>query len=151
MTMRLRAQTSLEAEPERVWAVLVDWEGQAAWMPDVARIRVLSPERGLGARLAVSTKVFGIPLATDLVRIIGWDPPRRLAVEHEGLVVGFGEWRLEPEPGGGTRFTWVEDLRMPPPVLGDVALWLYSPWQRWMLRRSVRNLARVVEAPTRAT
>src|SRR5439155_26903653 len=110
--------------------------------------RVLSPERELGARLAVSTKVFGIPLTTDLVRVTGWDPPRSVTVEHEGLVVGSGQWRLDPMPDGRTRFTWVEELRMPPPLLGDLALFLYSPWQRWMLRRSLENLRRLVEPPT---
>jgi hypothetical protein len=115
-------------------------------MPDVAWVRRLGPERELGARLVVRTKVFGIPFATDLLRVSAWDPPRRLAIDHQGLVTGSGEWTLEPLANGRTRFRWVEELRMPPPVLGDLALWLYSPWQRWMLRRSLRNLGRLLEA-----
>lgn len=149
--MRLEARTSIRATPEKVWVLLTDWERQAEWMPDVARMRLLSQERELGARLAVRTKVFGVPLTTDLVRVTAWEPPRRLAVEHEGLVVGTGEWRLEAAPGGGTDFTWVEELRLPPPVLGDLALRLYAPWQRWMLRRSLRNLRRLVEGSTAAS
>jgi len=149
MTLRLQGRVHLPAEPDRVWGILTDWEGQAAWMPDVASIRVIGPERGLGAELAVLTRVFGIPIATDRVRVTGWDPPRSIRVDHEGLVMGTGEWRLDPAAGGGTRFTWAEELRMPPPILGGVALWLYGPWQRWMLHRSLRNLAKVVEAATR--
>jgi uncharacterized protein YndB with AHSA1/START domain len=136
----------MRAAPERVWELLSDWEGQASWMPDVAWIKVLGLERGLGAHLAVRTKVFGIPAATDGVTVTVWEPPRRLRIEHVGVVHGWGEWQLEPAPGGGTRFTWVEEFRMPPPLLGDLALWIYSPWQRFMLGRSIRNLARLAEA-----
>jgi hypothetical protein len=115
-------------------------------MPDVAWVRLLGPERELGARLRVRTKVFGMPVANDLMRVTVWQPPVRLAIEHIGVVVGTGAWRLEPEDEG-TRFTWEEDFRMFPPVLGGLALWLYSPWQRWMLRRSIQKLRGLVERP----
>jgi carbon monoxide dehydrogenase subunit G len=142
--MRFEEQAVLRADPGRVWDILADWEQQAAWMPDVAWTRVVGSERELGARLQVRTKVFGIPLATDEVRVTSWEPPRRLAVDHVGVVMGMGEWNLEPTEGG-TRFTWYEDFRMPPPVLGGFALWVYSPFQRAMLRRSILNLKRLVE------
>jgi carbon monoxide dehydrogenase subunit G len=142
--MRFEEQTVLKTDPSRVWDVLVDWEGQARWMPDVAWIRVVGSDRELGARLKVRTKVFGIPLATDEVRVTAWEPPARLAVDHVGVVMGVGEWHLEPTEAG-TLFTWSEDFRMPPPLLGDIALWIYSPFQRAMLRRSIRNLKRLVE------
>jgi carbon monoxide dehydrogenase subunit G len=142
--MRFQEQTVLKADPSRVWDVLSDWEGQARWMPDVSWIRVVGSERGLGARLKVRTKVFGVPLATDEVRVTAWEPPTRMAVDHMGLVTGVGEWHLEPTESG-TRFTWSEDFRIQPPILGDLALWIYSPFQRAMLRCSVRNLKRLVE------
>jgi carbon monoxide dehydrogenase subunit G len=143
--MRFEERAVFRASPERVWTVLSDWEGQVAWMPDVAWIRLLGPEREMGARLAVKTKVFGIPFATDELRVTAWEPARRLGLDHVGVVRGVGEWLLEPV-AGGTRFTWREEFRMPPPVVGDLALWIYSPVQRWMLRRSISNLGRLVEA-----
>jgi carbon monoxide dehydrogenase subunit G len=143
--MRFDEQAMLRADPAHVWDVLSDWERQSTWMPDVAWIRVVGSERELGARLQVRTKVFGIPLATDEVRVTAWEPPRRLAVVHIGVVTGVGEWELEPTEGG-TRFNWYEDFRMPPPALGDFALLIYSPFQRSMLRRAIRNLKRLVEA-----
>jgi hypothetical protein len=151
----------LQASPERVLAVLADWERQPLWMPDVAWMRLAGTGRELGARLEVRTRVFGIPAATDDMTVTVWDPPRRLAIEHEGVVKGIGEWLLAPigarAPGGDavnegeggarwTRFTWIESFRMPPPVAGDLALLIYSPWQRWMLRRSVRNLKQIIES-----
>jgi carbon monoxide dehydrogenase subunit G len=143
--LEFHEQAVLPAAPSRVWELIADWERQASWMPDVAWIRVVGAERGLGAELEVRTKVFGIPLATDRARVTVWEPPRRLAIDHVGVVVGVGEWSLE-ETQGGTLFTWRESFRMPPPVVGDVALWLYSPLQRIMLRRSIRNLRRLVRA-----
>ena len=143
--MRITAIADLPATTQRVWAVLADLEGQARWMPDVASIRVLGPERGVGARLAVRTKVLGVPLVTDRVVVTTWDPPARLAVRHEGFVRGWGSWVLEDVEAGRTRLTWEEDLRMPPGLVGELALRCYGPVQRWMLRRSLSNLARLVE------
>jgi hypothetical protein len=142
--LKLRQEAILRAAPERVWALLADWDRQASWMPDVAWIRVLGTERELGARLAVRTKVFGVPAVTDRLLVSGWEPPRRLRIEHLGLVSGWGEWRLDLHPAG-TAFAWRESLTMAPPVLGELGLWFYSPVQRWMLRRSIRNLKGIVE------
>jgi hypothetical protein len=127
-----------------VWEVVADWERYAVWMPDVAWVRHVSGEPGVGLELAVRTKVLGIPVVTDRMRVTAWDPPRRMAIHHEGLVSGPADWRLEPSGDGGTRFLWTEELRMPPPVLGDVGLWLYWPVLRLTFRWSIRNLARLV-------
>lgn len=143
--MRLREKALFAASPERVWSLLTDWERQASWMPDVAWIRLMGPGRGLGARLDVKTRVFGVPLAVDRVTVTLWEPPLLLAIEHVGLVSGTGEWRLESS-GTQTRFTWTEEISMPPPFLGELALEVYYPWQSWMLRRSVTNLKRLVES-----
>ena len=150
--MRFHETASFAAVPSRVWTVLADWEGQASWMPDVAWMRLLGSEREQGARLQVRTRVFGFPAATDLVQVTTWEPPHRLRIAHLGMVVGTGEWRLEATgpDGSYTRFTWIEDLRMPPPVLGSLALRAYAPWQRAMLRRSIRNLGRLVEGAQRS-
>ena len=145
--MNLRVRAVLNAPPQVVWSVLADWERQAEWMPDVAWIRVVGEQREAGARLDVRTKVLGVPFTTDVMRVTGWERPRRLAIEHVGIVRGHGEWLLEPV-GSRTRFTWSETLRMPPPVLGEIGLWLYAPIQRAMLKRSLRNLGDRVEGQT---
>jgi hypothetical protein len=138
--MKLEATRILPGPPDRVWEILVDWERQASWMPDVAWIRVVGPDRGLGTRLLVRTKVFGVPLLTDRLRVTRWEPPSRLTVAHEGLVRGIGDWRLGAAAPGLTRFVWAEHLRLEPAVIGELALWVYSPWHHYMLRRAVANL-----------
>jgi carbon monoxide dehydrogenase subunit G len=145
--MRLEFEARLAAGPAEVWEVLADWRRYAEWMPDVAWVSLLGSEEGERMRLAVRTKVLGVPLVTDELRVTAWEPPRRMAIEHVGLVRGPAEWRLEAD-AGGTRFTWLEDLKMSPPVLGAVALLLYSPVLRWTFRRSMRNLARLVAGPS---
>jgi hypothetical protein len=143
--MRIEERAHLRAPAQRVWSVLTDWKRQASWMPDVAWMRPLGLERELGARLAVRTKVFGIPVVTDLIIVTAWEPPTRLAGAHAGVVKGTGEWLLGSSPDGGTALRWVEDLSLAPPVLGELALRCYAPFQRLMLRRSIANLRRLVE------
>jgi carbon monoxide dehydrogenase subunit G len=142
--VRLFERVLIAAPPAAVWAVLVDWERQAAWMPDVSWIRVVGSQRGAGARLEARTKVLGVPATTDRLVVTTWEPPFRLGIEHAGMVRGSGEWVLDPV-GDRTRFTWSESLRMPAPFLGEVALLAYRPVQRALLRRSMRNLRRLVE------
>ena len=139
-TMRFVQAITVAVSPERVWEVLADWDRYPEWMPDVSWVRRLGEEEGAGMRLAVRTKVLGIPLVTDELLITAWDPPHRMGVSHKGLVREGAEWRVEALDGG-TRFTWIEDLRMPPPVLGALALFLYSPVLRWNFGRSMRKLS----------
>ena len=147
--MRIEASAVIAAPPSRAWVVLADWERQDSWMPDVAWIRVRGSERERGAELEVRTKILGVPILTDAVTVTAWQPPHRLGVEHRGLVRGWGEWRLE-QFGGGTRFVWIEELRLPFGPLGEIALWMYGPVQRALLRRSIRNLKALCESPAAA-
>jgi hypothetical protein len=64
-----------------------------------------------------------------------------MGVRHTGIVVGDGEFTLHAEPGGGTRFTWDEDLRFPWWMGGPVGAWLSVPVLRAVWRASMRNLA----------
>lgn len=143
--MNLHVERVLRAAPDRVWEVLSDWERQAEWMPDVAWMRVEGTVRTVGARILARTRVLGVPATTDVLEVTAWEPPRRLRVEHRGLVTGWGEWRLEPGHDETTRFAWDEHLRLPYGALGEAALRVYGPYQRAMLRRSLANLARRVE------
>ena len=120
-------------------------------MLDADRVEVVSQEReGVGVRLAVRTRILGLPAFTEAMEVTGWEPPRRLVLRHGGLVAGEGTWALTPEPGG-TRFDWTEDVRLRVPVVGGAAAWLYAPVLRWLTRRGARGLrgAVIASGPSR--
>jgi len=126
----------LPAGIEEVWARLLQWERQPEWMVDAAAVRVLTGHReGPGVRVAVRTRVLGLPLLTDRLEVSGWDPPERLVV-----VRGRGTWHLEAR-GPASLLVWAEQIRVPIPLLGELALLLYRPLMRRMMGRSLSNLA----------
>ena len=142
--MRVSASTELAVPPQEEWRRVLAWEEQVAWMKDADSIRVLTSHReGVGVVVAVRTRVLGVPLLTDHLEVTLWDPPRRLVMAHRGLVRGVGEWLVEPA-GRGARFTWTEELGLPVPVLGELALLAYRPLMRRLMRRSLSNLERLL-------
>ncbi len=144
--MRVERAVVLPETPERAWALLTDWERQPSWMLDADRVEVLSSRReGVGVRLGVRTRVLGVPAFTDLLEIAEWSPPRRLRVEHRRFVRGSGVWSLEPAPYGAT-FTWLEEVRLPVPLLGELLLTCYRPVMRWLMGRTLDAFRRYVVA-----
>ena len=115
-------------------------------MLDADRVEVVSESReGVGVRLAVRTRILGLPAFTEPMEVIGWEPARRLVLRHGGPVGGEGTWTLTPEPGG-TRFVWSEDVRLGVPIVGEAAARLYAPALRWLMRRAAEGLRRAVIA-----
>ena len=113
-------------------------------MLDADRVQVVGDLRkGIGVRLVVRTRILGLPAFTEPMEVIGWDPPRSLTLRHGGIVVGTGTWGLDPEPGG-TRFAWIEDVRLRVPLAGEPAARLYAPILRRLMRRSSARLRRLI-------
>ena len=139
--MKVEVDADLPAEPRAVWDRMLRWEAQPEWMVDAASVRVVSPLReGTGVRIAVRTRILGVPALTDTLEVTGWDPPRELTMVRNGFVRGTGRWRVEAVTGG-TRIEWIEEIRMPIPVLGELLLRAYRPVMRRLMRRSLGNLA----------
>lgn len=145
---RVSVRGLLPIDAETAWRHLVRWERQAAWMADAGEVRVLGTAReGVGVRIAVRTRVLGVPLFTEVLEVLRWEPPHLLAIGHTGLLRGAGEWRLDPAGSGATRLTWTEDVRLPVPVLGELALRTYAPLMRRLMRRSIAALAGELAPP----
>ena len=109
-------------------------------MLDADRVEVVSAHReGVGVRLAVRTRILGLPAFTEPMEVIGWEPPRRLVLRHGGLIAGEGAWTLTPEPGG-TRFVWTEDVRLGVSMVGGAATRMYAPVLRRLMRRAAAGL-----------
>jgi hypothetical protein len=125
---------------ECAWELLVRWEDQARWMRDADSVRVVTAQRsGVGTRIAVRTRVLDVPLFTEHLEVTVWEPPRRLVMAHRSFVHGVGTWVFEPFRDG-TRFRWTEDLSLPVPLLGELALLAYRPFMRHLMRGALVDL-----------
>lgn len=126
--------------PEVVWADVEQLETHVEWMVDAESIDFEgTAKRGVGTVMNVLTKVG--PLKTvDVIRVVGWDPPHAIAVRHEGLVTGEGEFRLEKIPTG-THFVWSEVLTIPWYFGGKLGSVVAKPVLEAIWRRNLRSLA----------
>ena len=144
--MRVEASRNLPATPEHVWSSIERWEEQSRWIRDAVWVRLLTTQRsGVGARIEVLNRVLHVPLFTEQLEVVGWEPPRRMVMAHRSFVRGTGTWLLEPVDGS-TRFTWTEELSLPIPILGELALLVYGPFLRRLMRRSLASLQRRIAA-----
>jgi uncharacterized protein YndB with AHSA1/START domain len=152
VSTRLEAATTVTAEVERVWEVLVDWRGQARWIP-LTTLQVRSgQEAGLGVRIAALSGfwVGGVPVGLlDNFVVTGWSPPAageaELEVLHLGpYFTGEGVFHLT-EQDGRTRVACTELLTVPggSPVNRLVGLTL--PVMRRGFQLSLARLAAVCE------
>lgn len=136
----------IRATPERVWAVISDIPGQAAWMVDVRRLEVTTEQRsGVGTVVEVTSELFGQPLVKDTMLITSWEPPHRFDVEHTGQFSGTGSFIVEPATGGSI-FTWIEDFKPPLGPLGDAGFAaVVGPHLKRVFGRSLDNVRRLAE------
>jgi Polyketide cyclase / dehydrase and lipid transport len=145
--VHLEVRVAIAAPPAAVFAAVTDWQGQSAW---VAFTRVTAdpgPPR-VGQRLAAVTGVGGLGFS-DPMEVTRLQPPQRVDVRHLGRVVrGTGTFLVEPAPGGAW-LVWAEDLELPLGTAGRLGFAVAGPAFRRLLRRSLRRLARLVEARPR--
>ncbi|MEX0983580.1 MAG: SRPBCC family protein [Actinomycetota bacterium] len=147
MTVHVERSITLPCDAPTAWAILTDWEEQATWMRDADSVRVVSADRtGVGVRLAVRTRLLGIPAFTEPMEVTRWDPPRVLTIRHGGPVRGEGTWRLTEHGPSVTRFTWTEDVGLAVPLLGETAAWCYRPLMRILMGRGQADLRRRLQA-----
>ncbi len=146
--MNVSSEIALAAPIERVWELLVRWEDQARWMKDADSVRLLTAQReGVGTRIGVRTRVLNVPLFTERLEVTIWEAPRRLVIAHRSFVRGVGVWRLQPVEGG-TWFSWTEELALPIPILGELALRVYRPFMRRLMGGALANLQAWVASAT---
>lgn len=143
MTSSIAVETAItiDAGPEVIWDLITDWERQGDWMLEASDFSVTSEQRaGVGVEAEATVKIGGIT-TRDRVRVIGWEPPYRLAIRHEGWVSGTGEIFLTPLDGGRTFVFWREDLEPPLGWAGWVGMYAFKPLMRRIFLRDLRVLA----------
>jgi carbon monoxide dehydrogenase subunit G len=136
----IQVSIDIPKPPEVVWADIEQLETHVDWMADAESIEFEGEQRrGPGTTMRVLTKV-GPLQTTDIIRVVGWEPVSSIAVVHQGIVTGEGEFRLQPIPAG-TRFQWIENLKMPWYFGGPIGSWLARPVLGWVWRRNLKRLA----------
>ena len=143
----IRVSVDIDAPVQTVWDVVEPVERHVDWMADAVAIRFVGTQtRGVGTEFFCDTKVGPIKLV-DRMTITAWEPGRVMGVTHTGVVTGTGEFTLEPNGSGGTRFTWTERLVFP--------WWLGGPLgalvggqlvMKAIWRRNLRVLKKLVES-----
>lgn len=143
----IRVSVDIDAPVQTVWDVVEPVERHVDWMADAVAIRFVGTQtRGVGTEFFCDTKVGPIKLV-DRMTITAWEPGRVMGVTHTGVVTGTGEFTLQPNQSGGTRFTWTERLVFP--------WWLGGPLgalvggqlvMKAIWRRNLRVLKKLVES-----
>jgi hypothetical protein len=129
-----------------VWGLITDWEHLGDWQLEAKDFTVLSEQReGIGVEAEATIRIGGIT-TRDKVRVSGWDPPKRLAIEHAGWVSGAGEMHLTPLGADRTHLFWREVLTPPLGVLGALGLTGFKPAMTRIFARDLRVLASLTRA-----
>ena len=152
MSTRLEAGTEVAAGLDRVWEVLVDWLGQARWIP-LTTLRVLSEhDAGLGVRIAALSGFWlgRVPVGLlDNFVVTGWSPPHEGEAELEILhlgpyFTGEGVFHLSGD-AERTQVACTELVTVPGGALPNALVGTTLPLMRAGFRQSLRQLAAVAE------
>ena len=142
---------TLPGPPPVVWELITDWENQSDWMLEASDFVVTSQEReGVGVEAEATIAIAGVK-TRDKVRVIGWEPNRRLAIAHLGWVEGIGEIYLTPLGSDRTHLYWREELEPPLGMAGTLGMVAFKPFMKRIFKRDLRVLAGLVRARAMST
>ena len=146
--MVIETSETLPGPPEVVWDLITDWENLGDWMLEASDFVVSSEERSGEGVVAEATIQIGGISTRDRVRVSGWDPPKRLKIDHLGWVAGTGEMHLRPLPGERTHLYWREELISPQSLGGFGALGMtaFKPLMRRIFERDLKVLKGLTRA-----
>jgi hypothetical protein len=139
----LRMLVVVDAPIDETWRVLADIGLQPAWMHEMKSVVVTTPgPTHVGTRGEATVRIFGISV-TDPVEVVGFDPPTRFEIRHEGLFTGGGVITLEAGSDGTTTIVrWAETLV--PPLLPELGALAQVPVLRGIFQADLHRFARLV-------
>jgi hypothetical protein len=142
---RIRVSIVIDASRRSVWRAVEDIGSHVNWMEDAEAIRFTSGRRrGVGTTFDCDTRVGPLSLV-DRMEVTSWRPGREMGIRHVGLVTGTGRFTLRRRRSGRTKFTWEERLVFPWWMGGPAGSLAAGPVLRWVWRRNLANLKRLVE------
>lgn len=147
-TLTISAGVTVDAGPEQVWDLAMDWARQREWI----WVTKTDGGHGVGARVTGFTGIGPVGF-TDTMVITQWQPPSLCVVTHTGkLVRGSGVFEVVPR-GSRCEFRWTEHIALPaalPPAAARLAFALLAPIARIGLGTSLIRFARLLQ-PGRPT
>ena len=109
--MEYRASSSIEADPDTIWAILTDAPAYPDWDNDVVKIEgTIAP----GERIKLYSELD--PKRGHPIRVVEFEPGRGMTWKGGmplGLFKGIRTFELAPEGEGVTRFTMEERFSGP--------------------------------------
>ena len=146
--MRIHLCTVINCTPEETWASVEDISTHIEWMADAESITFTSDQRsGVGTQFECLTKIG--PLKTvDVMTVTAWDPPKRMGIEHRGMVTGCGDFMLSSDERGRTIFCWDEVLHFPWWMGGVIGEFFGRPVLKHVWRANLRRLKARAERPS---
>lgn len=139
-TRRIEQRIRIAAPIEKVWAVVSDHEGMAAWsgFKPVTRIVDGAPDpNGYGAE----RRMVG-PTGTVVEQVLAWDPPHGLryrVIKGSPFICHQGEIQLESR-GAETELIWTIRFRPKVPGTGGLLRMLLDRMLAGMLNRGLKPL-----------
>lgn len=137
--VHLLTSIDIRRPAEVVWPWLVAWEDLPRWMREMRSVRVIGARReGVGVEAEATIRMGGLS-TTDRIRVVRWEPPSVLEIEHLGWVKGVGYMELSPIEDG-THLFWRESLVPPWGILGRLGM---SAYRRLLGRTFAGDLERL--------
>jgi hypothetical protein len=137
-------ETTIDAPPDAVWAVLADTRGWADWDSGVIEVE---GEARQGERIKIRSELN--PKKAYPVKVVELDAPRRMAWKGGaplGLFTGVRSYTLSPEGEGRTRFQMREEFTGPLLPL----IWRSMPDMNGSFRQFASGLKQRAEAGSAA-
>jgi uncharacterized protein YndB with AHSA1/START domain len=135
---------TLAGPPDVIWRLITDWELQGAWMLEASDFVITSERQaGVGVEGEATIRIAGIR-TRDKVRIVTWEPNKRLGIRHEGWISGEGEMLLTQLGSDRTHLFWREELFPPLGPFGALSLAAFRPVMQRIFERDLRVLAGLV-------
>jgi hypothetical protein len=137
------------AGPERVWDELNAPERYPEWWPSFVVYRALTPgTTGVGARaerVVRGALPYRLRYTTTTTR---FDPPREVAYDSDGDLIGDGSFRICPRDGGAeVTFHWnVRTHRRLMNLLAPLLQPLFAWNHNWVMAQGERGLRRRLSA-----
>ena len=143
---RVEGRTIVDATVDQVFAYASDWTHWSEWFQGVSNFKPLTEvERGNGARYSYRASLLGFqaPVETEIAEFRenqGWKGIGHGSIPHTTF------WLFE-SVGTKTRFTYVQEYRIPIPLIGTLldTILLKRQWHN-IIQSSLANLRHHFEA-----